>query len=236
MTRPRLEPDLAWLAACPDLAAIHETAWLEAAAAAQRHHLTGRQRVFFEHALNDSFLIVMDGCIQIYKSGQGRDVALYRLKAGDVCVFNVVSQLFGKGFYRVTAITETDVELASIPSQYFKHAFLNSPAFRSYIVGALVHRLTDLMQLLEGVVFQRLDARLAQRLLSRAYDSDGCVCTTHADIATELGSSREVISRLLKGFEQKNWISLARGEIRINDFESLHNFIQCHLLSFDLPA
>lgn len=229
-----LASDLSWLAACPDLVAIRDIAWLEAAGAAQRHTLRAGRRMFSDHALNSSFLIVIQGRIQVYKSGHGREVALYRLKAGDVCLFNVVSQLFGNPFYRVTAITETEAELASIPPEYFERAFLNSPEFRRYIVVSLVRRLTDMMQLLEGIVFKRLDARLAQLLLTRPRDTEGCVCITHMDIARELGSSREVVSRLLKEFEHKGWISLARGEIHIQKFEDLHDFLQSRLPSPDL--
>ena len=221
--------DLSWLAACPDLAVIRDAAWLEAAGAAQRHSMRAGRRMFSDHALNRSFLIVLQGRVQVYKSGHGREVALYRLKAGDVCLFNVVSQLFGNSFYRVTAITETEAELASIPPEHFERAFLNSPEFRRYIVASLVRRLTDMMQLLEGIVFKRLDARLAQLLLSRPCDTEDCVCITHMDIARELGSSREVVSRLLKEFERKAWVSLARGEIRIQKFKDLHDFLQCRL-------
>ncbi len=227
--------DLAWLAACPDLAAIRDAAWLEAAKTAQRHILRAGRRVFSDHALNRSFLIVLQGRIQIYKSGHRREVALYRLKTGDVCLFNVVSQLFGNPFYRVTAIAETEVELASIPAERFERAFLNSSEFRRYVVALLVRRLTDMMQLLEGIVFQRLDVRLVQLLLSQACDSESCFCVTHSDIAKELGSSREVISRLLKEFEHKGWVSLTRGEIHIRKFEDLHDFLQCRLPASDLP-
>lgn len=228
-----LASNLSWLAACPDLANIRDTAWLEAAGTAQRYTLRAGRRMFSDHALNRSFLIVLHGRALIYKSEQGREVALYRLKAGDVCLFNVVSQLFGNPFHRVTAITETETEIASIPPQHFERAFLNSPEFRRYIVASLVRRLTDMMQLLEGIVFKRLDARLAQLLLTRPCDTEGCVCMTHMDIARELGSSREVVSRLLKEFERKEWISLARGEIRIQKFEDLHDFLRCRLPASD---
>lgn len=225
--RSKSDSDPSWFAACPELAAIREPTWLEVAKAAQRHNIHARRRLFSDHELNRSFLIVIKGRVQIYKSERGREIALYRLEEGDVCLFNVVSQLFGNPFYRVTAITETEVEIASIPPEHFKRAFEDSAEFRHFIVTSLVRRLTDMMQLLEGIVFQRLDVRLAKLLLARTCDSEGCVCITHSDIAKELGSSREVISRLLKEFERKTWISLARGEIRIQKFKDLHDFIQC---------
>lgn len=222
---------VSWLAACPDLAAIHDAAWLDAAMTAQRYSLRAGRRLFSDHELNRNFLIVIRGCVQISRSVHDREVALYRLQGGDVCLFNVVAQLsgkFGKFSHRVTAITETDVELASIPPEHFERAFLNSPEFRRYIVASLARRLTDMTRLLEGIVFQRLDVRLAQLLLSRVCDSEGCVCLTHADIARELGSSREVISRLLEQFERQGWIGLGRGEIHIRKSEDLHHFLRSH--------
>ncbi len=230
---PAFASDVLWLAACPGLAVIRDAAWLKAAGAAQQHAMGAGRRMFPDHALNRSLLIVLKGRIQVYKSGQNREVALYRLKTGDVCLFNVVSQLFGNPFYRVTAITETEVEFVSIPPEHFECAFLNSPEFRHYIVASVVQRLTDMMQLLEGIVFQRLDARLVQLLLSRPRDSEGCVFVTHSDIARELGSSREVVSRLLKEFEHKGWLSLARGEIHVQNLDELRDFQQSRLLSTD---
>lgn len=234
--RPMSVSGLSWLAACPDLAAIHDAAWLEAAKAAQRYSLRARRRLFSDHELNRSFLIVIRGCVQIYRSAHDREVALYRLQDGDVCLFNVVAQLFGKFgkfSHRVTAITETDVELASIPPEHFERAFLNSPEFRQYIVASLARRITDMTRLLEGIVFQRLDVRLAQLLLSCVCDSEGCICLTHADIARELGSSREVISRLLEQFKRQGWIGLGRGKIHIRKSEDLHNFLRSHSPSSD---
>lgn len=223
-----------WLAAFPSLAAIQEPAWLRAAGEARMHLIPVRRRLFADHELNKSFLLVLSGRIQIYRAAHGREITLNRLGPGDVCFFNALSQ-FGNFPYPVTAIAETDVEMASIPSDLFQHAFSESPAFRQYILQSLARRVFDIMQLLEGIVFQRLDVRLAQLLLAQTCDSEGCVSITHSDLAKELGSSREVISRLLKEFERKTWISLARGEIRIQKFEDLHNFVQCRVPLID-PA
>lgn len=218
----------AWLAAFPSLAAIQDPAWLRAAGEARMHFIPARRRLFADHELYKSFLFVFSGRIQIYRAAPGREITLYRLGHGDVCLFNALSQ-FGNIPYPVTAIAETDVELASIPSDLFQHAFSESPAFRQYILQSLARRVLDIMQLLEGVVFERLDVRLAKLLLAHiSGDMQRSVSITHENIAKEMGSSREVISRVLKVFKRKGWISLARGEIHICAESDMREFVQNH--------
>lgn len=217
-----------WLATCPALAAIREPAWLAAVAAAKLHGLRARRRLFADHELNEHFLVVISGWVQVYRSLRGRELALYRLGPGDICLYNGMARLMGRAFYEATAITETDVELAVIPADLYQTAFLQAPAFHRYVLQELATRVTNVMQVIEGIVFERLDVRLARLLLARACAVEGCVCVTHQDIAKELGSSREVISRLLKEFERKTWISLARGEIRVRSASDLHDFIRAH--------
>lgn len=222
--------DVSWLAAFPILATIQDPAWLTAAGAARLHLVRARRRLFAEHKLNENFLLIASGRVQIYRAARGREITLYRLGRGDVCIFNAVSQFAENFFYQVTAIAETDTELVGLPSDLFQHAFAESPAFRQYVLQSFAQRVTDVMKLLEGVVFERLDVRLAKLLLAHTCnDTEKCVCITHQDIAKELGSSREVISRLLKEFERKGWISLARGEIHLHAENDLRDFVQRHL-------
>lgn len=219
-----------WLAAFPTLATIQDPAWLTAVSAARVHLVRARRRLFADHELNKNFLLVASGRIQIYRAARGREMMLYRLGPGDVCIFNAVSHFAENGFYPITAVAETDTELVGLPSDLFQHAFGESPGFRQYVLHSFAQRMTDVMKLLEGIVFERLDVRLAKVLLAHTCDdTENCVCITHQDIAKELGSSREVISRLLKGFERKGWVSLARGEIQLHAENDLRDFIQRHL-------
>lgn len=220
--------DSHWLQACPALAAISDPVWQQVAAGAERHLLRARRRLFANNALQGCFLVVISGRVQVYRAIGSRELTLYRLTGGDVCLYNALTQLTGQSFYEATAIAETDVELMSLSAERFQEAFSLSADFRAYILRELADRIGQIMNVLDGIVFQRLDVRLAQLLLSRTCDNDECVCVTHQEIACDLGSSREVISRLLKEFERKGWIGLARGEIRLRVPTEIRDFIQRH--------
>lgn len=222
--------NLAWLAGCPPLATIRDPAWLQAAAHARIYSLRPRRRLALRAELNDNFLIILRGRVQVYRKEREREVALYRLRGGDVCLFNTITLLLGDPFYPVSAVTEDEVEVATIPREHFQRALFGSPAFRQYVVTTLAQRLTEVLHLLESIVFRRLDVRLAQLLLDKTCDdSDGCICTTHRDLAKELGTSREVISRVLKSFERRGWVRLGRGEIRLRAQGELQAFLEKHL-------
>ena len=217
-----------WLRACPGLAAISDPAWRQAAADAERHFLRARRRLFANNALHGSFLVVISGRVQVYRAIGNRELTLYRLTTGDVCLYNALAQLTGRVFYDATAIAETDVELMSLSAAQFQNAFSLSADFRNYVLRELADRIGQIMRVVDGIVFRRLDVRLAQLLLERTCGIDQCVCATHQEIASDLGSSREVISRLLKEFERKGWIGLARGEIQLHAPTEMHDFIQRH--------
>lgn len=222
--------DLAWLTACPPLAAIRDPDWLKAAAGARIHMLRPRRRLDLRPELSNNFVVVLRGLVQVYRAEGKRSIALYRLSGGDVCLFNAISLLLGAPVYPILAITEQQTEIAAIPREPFQRALLGAPAFRQYVVTTVARRLTDVLGLLEGIVFHRLDVRLVQLLLAKACDdSEGCICTTHGDLAEELGSSREVISRLLKDFERKGWVRVRRGEIQLRAHDDLQDFLENHL-------
>ncbi len=93
-------------------------------------------------------------------------------------------------------------------------------AFRDYVFHLFSDRLTDLMQLVSAVAFQKLDQRLAALLVSRSSP----LRTTHQAVADELGSAREIVSRLLKGFAEQGWVKLAREQIEVTNAEALRQF------------
>lgn len=221
--------DSHWLQACPTLAAISDPTWRQAAAGAERHFLRARRRLFANNALQGCFLIVISGRVQVYRAIGSRELTLYRLASGDVCLYNALGHLTGQSLYDATAIAETDVEIMSLSAERFQEVFSLSADFRAYVLRELADRIGQIMRVLDGIVFQRLDVRLAQLLLARVCGSDECVCATHQEIASDLGSSREVISRLLKEFERKGWIGLARGEIQLRAPTEMHDFILRHV-------
>ncbi|MBL4693401.1 MAG: winged helix-turn-helix domain-containing protein, partial [Magnetovibrio sp.] len=96
----------------------------------------------------------------------------------------------------------------------FHHLVDSSPVFRAFVFSSFGTRLSDLLMLVDEVAFHRIDVRLAKFLIDRQDDS-GALKITHHNLATELGSAREVISRQLKDFEKRGWVKLSRGHIEV---------------------
>lgn len=167
--------------------------------------------------------LILSGEIRVYKIGTGgREVTLYRVSGGDSCILSAACILSGKAF-PAYAITETEVEALAIPTNVFRDWADQYTVWRQHVFGQLVRRLTDVIDVLEDVTFRRMDTRLATYLLAAADPDSGLVTRTHQAIAGDLGSSREVISRLLKEFERGGSLTLSRGHIAISDFAKLRN-------------
>jgi CRP/FNR family transcriptional regulator len=102
----------------------------------------------------------------------------------------------------------------AIPRSTFDDLIARSAAFRRFVFTAFSTRVTDLFRIIDEVAFSRIDVRLAQRLLERA-NADGHLQLTHQQLAAELGTAREVVSRQLNEFQRRGWISTSRGAIDI---------------------
>ncbi len=156
------------------------------------------------------FVIVLAGCIRVqYLDHNGNEIVLYRVQKGETCILTT-SCLLGNARYPAQGIVEEPLEAAMVPMAVFRQALAHEPV-RNYVFNTMGKRLVDLMLLVEEVAFRRLDGRLAQHLLKHG----NVVRATHQEIAVELGSAREVISRLLKDFERKGWIAMRRRRIDI---------------------
>ncbi len=103
----------------------------------------------------------------------------------------------------------------AIPRSVFDELTGSSPVFRSFVFRTYSRRIADLFGLIDDIVFQRMDVRLAEHLL--ALEKDSHIATTHQALATDLGTAREVISRTLGEFQRRGWVALGRGDIRITD-------------------
>ncbi len=171
----------------------------------------------------ESFMLVLEGTIRVQQvSPSGREIVLYRVTGGDSCILTT-SCLFSGEAYLAEGVTETDVEAIAIPKAAFEEAIARSSGFRQLVFADYSDRISDIMHVVQEVAFERLDKRLAQRLLALAATED-VVKATHQDLAAELGSAREVVSRQLKELQRRGWISVSRGEIaltRRDDLERL---------------
>ncbi|MEQ9326651.1 MAG: Crp/Fnr family transcriptional regulator [Rhodospirillales bacterium] len=205
-----------WIERFPDLASLPEPDRGMLAARASILRLPAGRTIFAPGLKPEHFLLVLDGTVRVQQvSAGGREIVLYRVHAGDSCIMTTAC-LFSGEDYSAEGVTETAVTAAAIPKDAFEDAIARSPGFRRIVFADYSHRISDLMHVVEDVAFARLDRRLARYLLNAA-GPDGAISATHQDIASELGTAREVIGRLLKEFDRKGWVALGRGEVRVTE-------------------
>ena len=155
--------------------------------------------------------LVLDGSIRVQMTGcSGHEIVLYRIGDADVCTLSIGCLMAGRG-YRAEAIVETPSTAVALPKPVFDELIGRCPVFRRQIMNAYGERLDRLMMLVEEVAFGRMDTRLAEWLNTR--EGPARLRLTHQDIAVELGTAREVVSRLLKEFERRGWVRLGRGVV-----------------------
>ena len=168
--------------------------------------------------------IIDEGVVKVYKTfPNGRELLMYYLDPGQSCTASVAC-LFGTPLYNARAIAQTTVRMRMVPPDLF-HASLADPQFQRFVMVQFAERLSDLMQLIDAIVTHRVDQRLAARLLAHGPD-----CTlTHQQLADELGSVREIVTRVLRQFVDQGWVSTERGHIRILTSEPMQRFSQAAL-------
>lgn len=182
--------------------------------------LAANQQVFGQGQSCDNYIVVTSGSVKVFaRSADGRELVLYRILPGEICVLTTAC-LLGASHYPAEAITEVEVSARLIPHQDFDRLLADSAEFRRFVFDSFSHRLADLMRQLEQIALESIDERLSNYLLKHA-NAEHCIVATHQDIATEIGSAREVVSRHLKALEKKQLIKLQRGLIEVLDFDAL---------------
>jgi CRP/FNR family transcriptional regulator len=157
--------------------------------------------------------LVLQGSIRVSKRAEnGREIRLYGVHPGELCIVTV-SCLLGGSAYPATGIAEAEVSALVLPRALFMRLTAEHAAFRDAVFGLFADRLTGLMALVEEVAFRKLDQRLAAWLAAR----EPLILASHQDIALELGSVREIVSRLLKQFEEQSLVRLGRERIEVLD-------------------
>jgi CRP/FNR family transcriptional regulator len=173
----------------------------------------------------ENYLLILEGSAKVQKlSDNGQIITLYHLQGGQVCELTTSCLLAGKS-YPAEAIAESDVRAVLLPKILFHEALSLSPQFRSFVFSSVDKGMHDLVALVEEVTFGHMDRRLARRLLKAAH-SRRRIQVTHNILAEELGTAREVVSRLLKEFEGHGWVRLHRGWIEITDKNSLQDLAE----------
>lgn len=213
-----------WLSHFPELQSVVDSIAREALCEAQTVYLPPKTMVFHMGQACSCYLLVMSGRIRVQQvSSQGREIVLYRLTSGDSCVLTTAC-LLSQGFYPAEGITETPVEAVALPSSSFQSAIHHSEVFRRFVFRAYGKHLLEIMTVMEDVAFTRLNVRLARRLLDLGGDSTR-LTITHQALAVELGSAREVVSRLLREFERCGWVRRGKGFLEILNYDALKHVI-----------
>ena len=182
-------------------------------------------RIFGPGQAPESFLLLLEGTIRVQQTSEsGREIVLYRVQAGESCALTTAC-LMGYEEYQAEGIAEAKVRAVAIPRLLFDELIASSRGFRQFVFTAFSRRVTDLFRVIEEVAFARIDVRLAQKLLTLAGDN-GQVIATHQELAHELGSAREVISRQLNEFARRGWIKSLRGAVEITDRPALSGLAQ----------
>jgi CRP/FNR family transcriptional regulator len=161
------------------------------------------------------YVIVLEGRIGVHLIGPtGRDILLYDVVPGKSCIQSTLGLLGGED-YTAEAVADRPTRLVLLPRATFLDLLGTDAAFRTLVFAAFAERMQSMMHLLEKVAFQRVEARLAAWLLSRA--EGGTVSATQADIASGIGSAREVVSRRLDALARQGAIAQSRGRVEILD-------------------
>ena len=161
--------------------------------------------------------LVLDGVGRVYKlSSSGREVTLYRIYAGESCVLTA-SCIMNQDSFPAMAVTETAVRGFLISPDKVRQWFCKDAQWQKFIFGLLSHRLSSIISVVEEVAFKRIDVRLAEQFSRELSRGENIIHKTHADLAADVGSSREVVSRILRDMAQRGLIVSSRGHIEITD-------------------
>jgi CRP/FNR family transcriptional regulator len=171
-------------------------------------------QVFAENQPCHGFPLLIEGSIKVIKlAASGRELMLYRVIPGGSCIISS-SCLLGHTDYNARGVAETPLTLLTLPVDAFATLMLEHAPFRDFVFHLFADRIGELMQLVEEVAFTRLDQRLAKLILAR---NESVLGVTHQQLADELGSVREIISRLLKGFSAQGLVTLGREQISVTN-------------------
>ncbi len=170
-----------------------------------------------------ALVLVTDGVGRVYKlSPSGREVTLYRIHAGESCVLTA-SCIMNQDSFPAMAEVESTIRGFSVSPANVRDWFCRDPEWQKFIFGLLSHRLASIISVVEEVAFKRIDVRLAEQFVRSLDKGDATINKTHAELAADVGSSREVVSRILRDFSQRDLINSGRGCIEILDPQAIRS-------------
>ena len=165
----------------------------------------------------DGVAFLATGSVRVFQVGaEGREVTLYRIERDECCILTVVCLLGGQPFPAL-ATAETDVRAWVVPAGRLRDWVARHPFWRDYVFALLGRRLGEVLLRMEDVAFRRVDVRLAEALRRRAGPRGRFITVTQQQLADELGTAREVVSRVLARLKADGALRLARGRIELLD-------------------
>ena len=209
----------------PILAKINAPEWIQTINRAKNMEVPPKTILFSGSAPCNNFMLILKGTIRIYQTApDGREMTLYRVQAGDLCILSLNSMLQNRSFNAI-AETESDVSALVLTADDFRHCMNISETFRNYVLTTMTERLCEAMYLIQDTAFNHLNMRLACMLGSLFERNHGSILKiTHQELAHELGTTREVVSRILKEFERQDCVKLSRGKIELASATGLEWF------------
>jgi CRP/FNR family transcriptional regulator len=185
-------------------------------------HIPAGRDVFVEGDRADAIALLISGVVRVYKIGEtGREITLYRFGHGESCILTANAILSQQSFPAIATV-EQEAEAVMITAEAFREWVQRYDLWREFVFDLFSQRLALVMAIVDEVVFRRMDTRLAVLLLNRSKFQNP-LRITHQEIAAELGSSREVISRLIEDFASEGIVRSGRGIIEVLDFDSLES-------------
>lgn len=168
-----------------------------------------------------AFLVVKSGTVRVEQTNaEGRTVVLYRVEAGQSCVLTTSSLLTARP-YSGYGYAEGPVEAASLGANRFRALYTEDASFRDLVLTAVVERVGELTDVIDALLLHRTDTRLAAWLAKRGA---GEHALTQQEIAQEIGTAREVVSRALRSFEREGWLTVGRGKLHVQNPEALRSY------------
>ncbi len=209
-----------WLDSFPRLGELDATALERLRGSAREIELPAGTVAFSSGQACANYLFVTQGSVRVQLTAEsGREIVLYRVGPGETCVLTTTA-LLADDNYMAEGVAETPVRAIALPAPLFRQLMAQSETFRQFVFSTFGQRVTALMQVIQGVAFGHIGPRLAALLLSRAEDRRE-IALTHQELAVELGTAREVVSRQLKEFERRGWVKLGRGRVALADRPAL---------------
>lgn len=201
---------------------VSDSCGQEVIAQAKQVTLAQGATIFHQGDSCNNFILVIEGSVKVFtRASSGREIVLYRVTQGQSCTLTT-SCLLASDSYPAEAITETKVQALVLSLSHFNQGLAQSASFRQFVFNTYGQRLCEVINLVSEVSGNRIDSRLAKQLLSITGDSDNnIILRTHQQLATDLGTAREVITRQLNLFAEQQWLKLSRGKVELLQLEPL---------------